>query len=154
MGAGLIGIDWEKLDYVADPRMHMATALPAISNGNRTYTFTLRDNLKWSDGKPIAADDFNYAWEQASKRENNWVSFGTVVGRIESFKADGKTVTVTLKETLSRLLGLAIAGSIGPLPKHVWEGKSWLDAAANPELLKPTVVSGPYVPGNLGAEQH
>jgi peptide/nickel transport system substrate-binding protein len=154
MGTGLIGIDWDKLDYVADPRRHMATAMPAVSNGNRTYTFTLRDNLKWSDGKPIVADDFNYAWEQASKSENNWVGFGTVVNRIESFRADGKTVTVTLKEPLSRLLALSIAGGIGPVPKHIWEGKSWLDAASNPELLKPTVVNGPYMPGELGAERH
>ena len=154
MGSGLLGIDWDKLDYVVDPRRHMATAMPVISNNNRTFTFTLRDNLKWSDGKPITAEDFQYGWDQASKRENNWVGFGSVIGRIESFKAEGKTVTVTLKETLARLLSLSIAGSIGPVPKHVWDGKPWLDATGNPELLKPTVVNGPYMPKDLGAEQH
>jgi peptide/nickel transport system substrate-binding protein len=154
MGAGLIGIDYDKLDYVADPRRHMATALPAVSNGGRTFTFTLRNDLKWSDGRPITAADFQFAWDMASKRENNWVGFGTVINRIESFRAEGNTVTVTLKEALARLLALSIAGSIGPVPKHVWEGKPWLDASGNPELLKPTVVAGPYVPKDLGAEQH
>lgn len=154
MSSGLIGIDYDKLDYVADQRRHMATAMPQVSNGNKTYTFTLRPNLKWSDGKPITAADFQFAWEQASKRENNWVSYGTVVPRIESFKAEGMTITVTLKEALSRLLALSMVNAIGPVPMHVWQGKSWLDAAANPELIKPTVVNGPYMPKDLGAEQH
>ena len=154
MSAGLIGIDWDKLDYVADQRRHMATAMPVVSNGNKTYTFTLRPNLKWSDGRPITAADFQLAWEQASKRENNWVGFGTTIPRIESFKAEGMTITVTLKEALSRLLALSTVNAIGPVPAHIWQGKSWLDAAANPELIKPTVVNGPYMPKDLGAEQH
>src|SRR5688500_4075360 len=63
MSAGLIGIDWDKLDYAADQRRHMATAMPTVSNGNKTYTFTLRPNLKWSDGRPITAADFQFAWD-------------------------------------------------------------------------------------------
>lgn len=27
------------------------------------YRFTLRDNIKWSDGKPVTADDFVFAWQ-------------------------------------------------------------------------------------------
>ena len=153
MSTGLIGIDWDKMDYHADQRRHMATAMPQVSNGNKTYTFTLRPNLKWSDGKPIVAADFQMAWDMASKRENNWVGYGTVIPRIESFKAEGNTITVTLKEALSRLLALSTVNSFGPIPAHVWQGKSWLDAAANPELLKPTVVNGPFMPKDFGAEQ-
>lgn len=29
------------------------------------YTITLRDDIKWSDGKPVTADDFVYAWQRA-----------------------------------------------------------------------------------------
>ena len=35
--------------------------------------------------------------------------------------------------------------TIGPVPKHIWQGKSWTDPVANPEILKPTVVCGPYI---------
>jgi peptide/nickel transport system substrate-binding protein len=31
------------------------------------------------------------------------------------------------------------------VPKHIWQNKSWTDPVANPEILKPTVVCGPYV---------
>lgn len=154
MGAGLISIDWDKLDFVADPRRDMARELPRISNGNRTYTYTLRDDIKWSDGRPVTAADFQFAWEQARKPENNWVGLSSTVARIESFNASEKTVEVTLKESLARLLGLSLSGSIGPVPKHIWEGKPWLDPQGNPELLKPTVVAGPYLPKEVGAERH
>ncbi len=33
-----------------------------VSDDLRTYTFHLRDDAKWSDGKPVTAGDFEYAW--------------------------------------------------------------------------------------------
>ncbi len=153
--ASLISLDYDKaLDYRADPRQDLAKDLPKISADGKTFTFTLRDDIKWSDGKPITAADFQFAWDQASKKENGWVALTTVVDRIASFKTpDAKTVEVTLKEQLARFLALGIAGSIAPMPRQVWEGKPWLDAAANPEILKPSVVPGPYVVKEITAER-
>jgi peptide/nickel transport system substrate-binding protein len=155
MGASLISIDWSKLDWHADPRGDMARELPKISNGNRTYTYTLRDDIKWSDGRPITTADFAFGWENGSKKENLWVALSSVVDRIESVRfPDARTVEVTLKQPLSRLLAMSITSSVGPVPKHIWEGKPWLDATGNAELLKPTVVPGPYLPGEQSAERH
>lgn len=36
-----------------------------VSEDNKTYTFTLRDDAKWSDGRPVTAGDFVYAWQRA-----------------------------------------------------------------------------------------
>ena len=155
MGAGLISIDYDKtLDY-RTVEGTMAKELPKITNDGKTFTFTLRDDLKWSDGKPITAADFLFAWQNASKKENNWVGLSSTIDRIESFTTpDAKTVVVTLKEQLARFLALGIAAGIGPVPKHVWEGKPWLDPAGNAEILKPTVVPGPYLLKELSAERH
>ena len=35
------------------------------SNGNTTYTFTLREDARWSNGDPVTAHDFVYAWRRA-----------------------------------------------------------------------------------------
>jgi oligopeptide transport system substrate-binding protein len=40
-----------------------------VSEDNMTYTFTLRDDAKWSDGKPVTAGDFVYAWQRAVNPE-------------------------------------------------------------------------------------
>lgn len=34
------------------------------SNGGKTYTFHLRENANWSNGDPVRAEDFVYAWKQ------------------------------------------------------------------------------------------
>jgi oligopeptide transport system substrate-binding protein len=36
-----------------------------LSKDNLTYTFTLRDGIKWSNGDPVIASDFEYAWKFA-----------------------------------------------------------------------------------------
>ena len=36
-----------------------------VSADNMTYTFHLRENAKWSDGRPVTAQDFVYAWQRA-----------------------------------------------------------------------------------------
>ncbi|KHD46051.1 peptide ABC transporter substrate-binding protein [Streptococcus hongkongensis] len=35
-----------------------------ISKDGKTYTATLRDDLKWSDGSKMTADDFVYTWQR------------------------------------------------------------------------------------------
>ena len=36
----------------------------ANDDGTVTYTFHLRDGIKWSDGKEVTAGDFEYAWKR------------------------------------------------------------------------------------------
>ncbi|MDJ1009537.1 MAG: peptide ABC transporter substrate-binding protein [Paracoccaceae bacterium] len=40
-----------------------------LSDDKMTYTFTLRDNAKWSNGDPVVAGDFVYAWKRAVNPE-------------------------------------------------------------------------------------
>jgi peptide/nickel transport system substrate-binding protein len=153
MWAGLIDFDWDTLDFKVGPDS-LAREMPKISADGRTFTYTLRDDIKWSDNRPITSADFLFAWENASKEENNWVGLDDAE-RIETFRApDARTVEVTLTEPFARYIAISASALIGPVPKHVWEGKSWLDPNANPEIVKPTVVSGPFMPKDLGVERH
>ncbi len=38
-------------------------------DGTVTYTYTLRDGLKWSDGQDVTAQDFAFAWQRAASTE-------------------------------------------------------------------------------------
>ena len=38
-------------------------------DGSVIYTYTLKENLKWSDGKKLTAHDFAYAWQRAASYE-------------------------------------------------------------------------------------
>ena len=55
------------LSQDADGRLVPGVATSyAASDGNRTYTFTLRKNARWSNGDPVTAHDFVYAWRRAA----------------------------------------------------------------------------------------
>jgi peptide/nickel transport system substrate-binding protein len=140
-GSGaLLAFDWETLDY----RPAMARELPRISTDGRTFTFTLRDDLKWSDGAPISVDDFQFAFEQASREENHYVQVD-LLQEVASLRAlDARTLEISLKSAKPRDVSLAIVNIITPVPKHVWAGRPWTDPTVNPEIFKPSVVLGPY----------
>ena len=139
-GGGLLDQDANTLEYVP-----YAASEWSISPDGKTFTFKLRDDLKWSDGKPIVVDDYVFAYQEAVKEENDYVGLEDIE-RIESFTApDPRTLVVVLKETLAKDVAIGVATGVSPVPKHVWQGKSWTDPVANPEILKPTVVSGAYI---------
>jgi oligopeptide transport system substrate-binding protein len=46
------------------PELGMAAEEPQISEDGKTYTFKIRD-AKWSNGDPVTANDFVYAWQKA-----------------------------------------------------------------------------------------
>ena len=72
MFASLIDVDYDRLEWVADPRRSLARDLPMVSDDGLTFTFILRDDARWSDGRPITSADFQYAWNNASQKENNF----------------------------------------------------------------------------------
>ena len=40
-----------------------------VSDDGLTYTFKLKEGLKWSDGSPLTAADFEYSWKRELKQE-------------------------------------------------------------------------------------
>jgi peptide/nickel transport system substrate-binding protein len=139
-GGNLLQFDWNALAY----RPAMARDMPKVSSDGKTFTFWLRDDLKWSDGSPITVDDFLFAYEQASRDDSRYVQLD-IVQDIASFRAPDRTsIEVTLREAKPRDVALGVANVINPVPKKIWEGKSWSDTASNPEILNPSVVLGPF----------
>jgi len=147
-GGGLVDTDANTLEYIP-----YAAESWSISQDGKTFTFKLRDGLKWSDGKPITVDDYLFAYGEAVKEENDYVGLEDIQ-RIASFSSpDPKTLVVVLKETLAKDVAMSVASGVSPVPKHVWQGKSWSDAVANPEILKPTVTSGAYMLKDLNTAE-
>lgn len=50
-------------DKSGDPMFGVAEDVE-ISEDEKTYTFTLREDAKWSDGSNVTADEFEYAWKR------------------------------------------------------------------------------------------
>ena len=125
-----------------------------ISEDGKTYTFHLRD-ANWSDGEPVTAEDFVYAWRRginpATGANYAYILYPIVnaeeiaAGKLapEELGAkalDSKTIEVTLKSPTPYFLGLLTqALPYYPVPRHVVEeyGNEW----TRPEHI---VSNGPF----------
>ncbi len=79
-----------KLVIVADAVTELVEGV-ANEDGTVTYTYTLRDGLKWSDGKAVTAADFAFAWNRAASpalsADYNYM-FDVVKGYAEMWETD------------------------------------------------------------------
>src|SRR5207245_611294 len=108
-----------------------------------TYNWYLRKDVKWSDGKPLTSEDWLWTFQQVANPDNKYPYKSSTVDPIAEITApEPYRLVVKLKEAL--VVGLEQADPPNPLPKHVWEKVDWNDPAKNPELAKPSVVSGMF----------
>lgn len=59
-----------RLDEKHQPQLAVAEKVDVSSDG-LTYTFTLRRDVKWSNGEPLTAHDFEYAWKRVLDPETS-----------------------------------------------------------------------------------
>lgn len=127
-----------------------------ISPDGKTYTFYLRKNAKWSNGDPVTAYDFEYAWKRlldpkiAADYASNlyYVKNGEEynTGKIKDdsqvgIKAkDALTLVVTLKAPCGYFPAITIHPSLYPVNKKVVEANpdKW---ATDPKTF---VTNGPF----------
>ena len=55
-----------RLNDNLEPEPDIAASLPEVSADGLTYTFKLRQDVKFQDGKAVTAKDFKYSWERAA----------------------------------------------------------------------------------------
>ena len=117
-------------------------------DGTVTYTYTLRDGLSWSDGKPVTAGDFEFAWKRAASAELG-ADYGYMYEVVQGYgtenkddlavKAlDDKTLEVTLANTVAYWNELLAFPAYFPVREDVVANEGW---ATDPSTY---VCNGPY----------
>lgn len=116
----------------------------------RTYTFTLRPGIQFSDGRPVTSDDVLFSFKLAYDT-NTGSTLGpvlTIGGKpFEVSATDARTVVVRLPDRFAP--GLGIMDSLPIMPKHVLEqplasgeiAKTWVPSRPVSEV----VGAGPFV---------
>jgi peptide/nickel transport system substrate-binding protein len=107
------------------------------SNGGKTWTYKLRDGLKWSDGKPLTAEDV--AWNINTSRDEEWINHSATTVNLDAEAKDDTTLVVKTKVPDPKLPTL----DIYLLPKHIW-GKMSADERGKYDAVD-GVGSGPFV---------
>ncbi|WP_405485618.1 ABC transporter family substrate-binding protein [Nocardia sp. NBC_00511] len=83
-------------DWILDPALMVSADV--TSQEPFTITYSIKNEASWSDGAPIAAEDFKYLWQQMISYPGVVDPAGyRLISDIAS-SAGGKTVTVTMNE--------------------------------------------------------
>ena len=113
-----------------------------VSDDNKTYTFSLRDDVKWSDGEPFTADDVVFTYEAMEKEENLGWAYSQLVydqGAVKVEKKDDYTVSFTFPfETPT---AMEMLSQIFIMPEHIY--KDVTDFEHNDYNMN-SVGTGPY----------
>lgn len=134
-----------------------------VSEDGLTWTFHLRDGLKWSDGSDLTANDFVYSWKRVCDPEVAAPYAETVLGMVKGYNEaiegnldalavtapDDSTLVVELANPCSYFGSLAAFATLSPVQEATIEanGDAWATA---PETY---VSNGPFymtewVPGS------
>jgi peptide/nickel transport system substrate-binding protein len=94
----------------------LAESLPTVSSDGKTYTFTLRKGLVYSNGTPVAASDFTHAIERAIKLGWGNKSFLTenVVGAAEFDKGKASSISGIQTDDATGKITVKLVAPYGP----------------------------------------
>lgn len=143
-------------DRSAEPIPGQATDW-TVSEDGLVYTFTLRDDIVWTDGEPVTASDFVFAFQRlmnpANAAEYAYLQYpiknaeAINSGELEDISAlgvqalDDKTLEITLERPTPYFIGALTHYTAYPLPQHVVEskGEDWVK-------IENIVTNGAYKP--------
>ncbi|MDO5091336.1 MAG: peptide ABC transporter substrate-binding protein [Cardiobacteriaceae bacterium] len=118
-----------------------------ISADGLTYTFHLRENAQWTDGQPVTAADFVYAWQRAvdPQTASHHASLLYPVKNAEKIAKgeekdpaalgiralDSHTLEVSLESPTPYFIEIVALYPALPVPKHIVEahGDAWTEPA-------------------------
>ena len=109
-----------------------------VSEDGKTFTFHVDPRAKWSDGKPVTAEDVQFYYDIIMDEKNLTPIFKVGLSRFDRPEVvDSLTIKMTAKE--SHWGNFWEAAGMLAFPKHVWAGKDF-----NQIRYEFPVVSGPY----------
>lgn len=144
-------------------------------DGTETYTFTLRNDIYWSDGKKVTAHDFAYAWQRLVDPEtgsphgailNMVAGYADAVSgdpaALQAWAEDDRTFVVVIDGHCSYFLSVVCtAVSTMPVRSDVTQPQAEEDAAADGTEPAPKVdwslsaatllTNGPYAVAGMDA---
>ncbi|MGZ8743933.1 MAG: ABC transporter substrate-binding protein [Nocardioides sp.] len=137
------------------PEPGLATSWEASDDG-LTWTFDIRDDVTFSDGEPLTADDIAFTFNRVLDGGPEAATWGAYLGQVTSVTAPDETTLVLELEKPNSSMPLL---PIPIVPEHIWkdipedEVKTY---KAEPQEGQPVVGSGPFrfVEGQAGGSTY
>ncbi|HEX6249291.1 MAG TPA: ABC transporter substrate-binding protein [Nocardioidaceae bacterium] len=119
------------------------------SDDGLTWTFQLRDDVTWSDGEQLTAEDVAFTYERILDGGPESANWGSYLNSVESATAEDETTLVLELSEPNAVLPLL---PMPIIPEHVWKDLSEKDVKSFNNEPPDVVGSGPFrlVEGKAG----
>ena len=87
----------------------LAEALPAISNGGRTYTLRLRGGLRYSNGAPVVAGDFEHTVKRLLRLDGPYSSYYLGIAGARRYQRRGGDISGITADDLTGRIQIRLA---------------------------------------------
>lgn len=125
-------------------------ATHTLSADQRTYTFTIKENVKWHDGEPVTADDAIYTFRDVIQHADfPNTALAADFRNITITKVDDRTITMNLPRRYAFFIYVT---TVGLLPRHLLSDKPVAEMLSSDFNLSP-VGCGPYKLENISSTQ-
>ncbi|MFF8954557.1 ABC transporter substrate-binding protein [Streptomyces sp. NPDC014894] len=115
-----------------------------------TWTYTIRENSRWSDGRPATAHDAAWTFRTMMTDEKAATANGGFTANFREVTApDARTLVVRLKKPQANMVAL----DVPIVPRHIWERVGDLSAFNNDRRF-PIVGNGPFVITGFEVDQY
>ncbi|MEU9999596.1 ABC transporter substrate-binding protein [Streptomyces sp. NPDC050848] len=115
-----------------------------------TWTYTIRKDSKWSDGKQATAEDAAWTFNKMMTDENAATANGSFTANFKKVTApDPQTLVIELKKPQATMTAL----DVPIVPKHVWEKVGDFSKFNNDQQF-PIVGNGPFVITDFKVDQY
>lgn len=115
-----------------------------------TWTYTIRENSKWSDGRQATAEDAAWTFNKMMTDENAATANGSFTSNFRKVTApDPRTLVIELKKPQATMAAL----DVPIVPKHVWEKVGDFSKFNNDQQF-PIVGNGPFVITDFKVDQY
>ncbi|MEV4332550.1 ABC transporter substrate-binding protein [Streptomyces sp. NPDC049597] len=115
-----------------------------------TWTYTIRDDSKWSDGRQATAEDAAWTFNKMMTDENAATANGSFTANFKKVTApDPRTLVIELKKPQATMTAL----DVPIVPKHVWEKVGDFSKFNNDKQF-PIVGNGPFVITDFKVDQY
>ena len=152
-------------DYDLYPRL--ASELPEISEDGMTFTYHLKEGLKWSDGEPFTSADVMFTYNLMLDPDTGSTAagrFADVEGAAEVTAGTAETatgfstpdeLTFVMKTTKPNVGLIGLTGNIQIVPEHILADVPRADMDTYEFFTtSPTVGLGPYTFVEYAADQY
>ena len=121
----------------------VAKGPPAVSEDKLTYTFDLRENVHFADGKPLSADDVLFSIKVIKNPKVLAASLRNYFAAISDVEQEGKyRISFVCREPYFR--NNISLGSMDILPKHFYDPDGLLDPVDIRSLIDGSWENGPH----------